>query len=417
METLNPFEIAQMQFDKAATLLGLEPWLCGILRIPKREIVAALPVKMDDDSVRIYTGYRVQHSNTRGPCKGGLRFGPDVNLDEVRALASWMTWKCAVVDIPYGGAKGGVICDPSKMSLGELERLTRRFAFEFSDIFGPDTDIPAPDVNTGAREMAWIVDTYSMQNRRDIFGVVTGKPLELGGSLGRPEATGRGVMLSTMSAIKRLGLQPDKLTVAVQGFGNVGSWAAKLLREQGIKVVAVSDWSAAIYDPAGLDIDDMIRFVGSARGNCLAKYGRGTKLDREALFGLDVDVLVPAAMENSIALQNVGDIKARLIVEGGNGPTTPEAEQILLVKGATIVPDILANAGGVTVSYYEWVQNQQRQRWAYPRVIAELTETMRAAFDAVYARAQATGTDLRTAAWMNAIDRVATVTKQRGLYP
>lgn len=418
MEDLNSYQIAQMQFDKAAEKLGLEDWIKELLKTPKRNVSVDFPVKMDDGNVKMFTGYRVQHNNFRGPYKGGIRYSPYVNLDEVKALASWMTWKTAVVDIPFGGAKGGVLCDPFKMSPRELERVTRRFTYEIADIIGPEVDIPAPDVNTNEQVMAWIVDTYSMGNRCDTFGVVTGKPLFLGGSHGRTEATGRGVMITAIEAVKDLGKKPLELTAIVQGYGNVGSHAAKLLSEQGVKIVGISDISKAIYNPNGLDLKEINQYVKENKNHLIEDYDKAREITPNTkILEMPTDILVPAALENQITLKNADKIKAKFIVEGANGPTTPGADKILYDKGIFIVPDILANAGGVTVSYFEWVQNLQREHWPYDKIISKLEEKMVTAYRAVSDLARKEKVDMRTAAYMIAIGRVADAAKVRGIFP
>ncbi len=417
MENLNPYQIAQIQFDHAADRLGLEPWMRDMLKTPDRNVSVDFPVRMDDGTIKMFTGYRVQHNNARGPYKGGIRFSPQVNLDEVRALAMWMTWKTALVDVPFGGAKGGVLCDPSKMSKAELERLTRRYTYEISDIIGPDTDIPAPDVNTDAQVMAWILDTYSMGQRRDVFGVVTGKPVFLGGSYGREEATGRGVVVVAMEVVKDEGLDPRDLTAVVQGFGNVGYHAARVLVEKGVKVIGISDISTAIYNPDGIDVEDARRYA--ERNNFLLEgYDKAEHLTpKEIILEIETDILIPAAVENQITTKNANNIKAKFVVEGANGPTTPEADKILYERGIIVVPDILANAGGVTVSYYEWVQNIQREQWPYEVVISKLEKKLVTAYRNVRELAKREHVNMRTAAYMIAIDRVAEATRTRGIFP
>ncbi len=416
MEKLSSYQVAQTQFDNAAERLCLEDSLSDILRTPNRTVTVNFPVKMDDGTISVFTGYRVQHNNSRGPYKGGIRFSPHVNLDEVNALASWMTWKTAVVDIPFGGAKGGVSCNPFELSDNELEKLTRRFTYEISDIIGPYIDIPAPDVNTNAQVMAWIVDTYSMGQRHDDFAVVTGKPLVLGGSEGRAEATGRGVVITALEAIDDLGLEVEDLTAIVQGYGNVGSNAARIFDEKGVKVVGVSDVSTALYDPDGLNLRDLDTYVSEHR--FLEGYGGAEHvIPKEKLLEMDADVLVPAAIENQITSENADRIQARLVVEGANGPTTPEADRILCEKGILVIPDILANAGGVTTSYFEWVQNIQREQWPYELVVSKLTDKMVSAYRGVRELADTEKVDMRTAAYMIAIGRVADATKTRGIFP
>ena len=415
--SLNPFEIAQWQFDMAAAKLGLVPWLCQKLKMPQETHIWVLPVLMDDGSYEMFWSCRVQHNKTLGPYKGGLRYDLGVNLDEVSALSSWMTWKTSLADLPFGGAKGGVKCDPRRMSIRELERLTRRFGHQLKKVIGPDDDIPAPDAGTTPQVMAWLVDTYSMDQGHLVLGVVTGKPVALGGSLGRASATGRGVMLSTLEALKVRGINPGGQTAIVQGFGNVGSWAARLLAEQGIKIVGVSDASAAAYDPDGLDVEDLSKQL-TVSGRLL-KQLPGLKFlsDKDQLLTMGTDILVPAALENAITTRNAGAIKAKLVIEGANGPTTPEADAILESQGAIVVPDILANSGGVIVSYYEWVQNRQHETWAEAIVNAKLASKMQPSLDAVFELARKKGVSLRTAAHMIAIDRVAEATKLRGIFP
>jgi glutamate dehydrogenase (NAD(P)+) len=411
----NPFEIAQRQFDNAAKYLDLKEGIRAKLRVPKRELTVYFPVKMDDGSIQIFTGYRVQHNLARGPAKGGIRYHPDVTLDEVRALAMWMTWKCAVVNIPYGGAKGGVVCDPKKMSVRELERLTRRFTSEIIMFIGPDSDIPAPDVNTDAQTMAWIMDTYSMTKGYSVPAVVTGKPVEIGGSLGRREATGRGVMFATREALKYLRIPIEGARVAVQGFGNVGAIAAELLQEMGCNVIAVSDSRGGIYNPKGLNVKDVIRHKKET--GVVAGYPGTDAITNKELLELDCEVLVPAALEGEITKENAARIKARVIAEGANGPTTPEADDILFDKGCFVIPDILANAGGVTVSYFEWVQGLQNFFWTEEEVNQNLEKIMVKAFHDVLAISQRREVNMRIAAYILAIDRVATATLLRGIYP
>lgn len=415
LEHLNPFEIAQSQFLGAAKKLNLEPWMTEFLINPQRCFTFKFPVKMDDGSIRIFTGYRVQHNNIRGPYKGGLRYSKQVNLDEVKALASWMTWKTAVVNIPFGGAKGGVECEPNNLSQNELERITRRFAYELDGIIGQDIDIPAPDVNTNAQVMAWIVDTCSMDHKCNTLGVVTGKPIYLGGSLGRTEATGRGVMITAMEAIKEHNLKPKNLTVVVQGYGNVGSNAARLLKEQGMKVIGISDVSTALYAPEGLDLKDIDSYL--EKHKMLIDYPNAEHKPRDSVLEIECDILVPAALENQITLDNAENINAKIIVEGANGPTSPMADEILKRKGIFIVPDILANAGGVVVSYFEWLQNIQREKWTYEEVVSKLVKIMVPAYKDVSQTAKKNNVDMRTAAYMIAIGRVAKAVKTRGIYP
>lgn len=411
----SPYEIAVAQFDKAAAYLPLKTGIREMLRYPKRELTVNFPVQMDDGSVKIFTGYRVHHSIVRGPSKGGIRFHPDVTLDEVRALAMWMTWKCAVVNIPYGGAKGGVVCDPKKMSLAELEKLTRRYATEIAILMNPEGDIPAPDVNTNAQIMAWIMDTYSMHRGYSTPAVVTGKPVEIGGSLGRTEATGRGVMYTAREAMKQRNIPIEGASVAVQGFGNVGSIAAYLLQDKGCKVVAASDTQGGIYNPKGFDARDVLRF--KKQNGTVIGYPGTDKVTNEELLELECDVLVPSALENVITARNAPKIKAKIIAEGANGPTTPEADEILYDRGIFVVPDVLANAGGVTVSYFEWVQGLQFNFWDEREINLKLREIMVRSFNDVSQISQEKKIDMRVAAYILAIDRVARATIIRGIYP
>jgi len=411
----NPYEIAQRQFDNAAKYLDLKAGIKAKLRLPKRELTVNFPVKMDDGSIQMFTGHRVQHSLARGPAKGGIRYHPDVTLDEVRALAMWMTWKCAVVGIPYGGAKGGVVCNPKVMSERELECLTRRYTSEIIILIGPESDIPAPDVNTTPQTMAWIMDTYSMTKGYSVPAVVTGKPIEIGGSLGRREATGRGVMFTTRDALQHLGIPIEGARVVVQGFGNVGGIGAQLLQESGCTIIAVSDSQGGICNPKGLDAEDVMRHKAETR--TVVGYPGTDKITNEELLELDCEVLVPAALENEITRENADRIKARVISEGANGPTTPEADAILFDKGIFVIPDILANAGGVTVSYFEWVQGLQSFFWTEEEVNKNLGKIMVEAFQDVLAISQQKKVDMRIAAYILAIDRVATATLLRGIYP
>ncbi|WP_448531809.1 Glu/Leu/Phe/Val family dehydrogenase [Pseudothermotoga sp.] len=411
------YEQALEVFRQAAKVMQLDPNIQRFIERPQRTIVVEFPVLMDDGRVEMFAGYRCQHSTALGPAKGGIRYHPNVTLDEVQTLAFWMTWKCSLLNLPYGGGKGGVKVDPSKLSKSELERLSRRFFFEISQFVGPLKDIPAPDVNTNPQVMAWYLDTYSMHVGYTALGVVTGKPVELGGSVGRNEATGRGVAVVAAEACKLLGKDISKAKVAVQGFGNVGSFSAKILQEEfGAKIVAVSDVSAAYYDPNGIDINDLIAYRDSNKG-LIEGYPKAQRIKHEELFELDVDILVPAALENSITEENADKIKAKLIVEGANGPVTPGADKILHSKGVTIIPDILANAGGVTVSYFEWVQDLQSFFWDLDDVRNKLAKMMRAAFAEVAKTKEKYNTDLRTAAYIVAIDRVAKAVKLRGIYP
>ena len=414
---INLFENALKQFNKAANVMDLDPSLRKILTHPQRELTVNFPVRMDDGTAEVFTGYRVQHSFARGPAKGGIRYHQNVTLDEVKALAFWMTWKCAVVGIPYGGGKGGVTVDPSKLSMGEIERLSRRYFSEIQVIIGEDVDIPAPDVNTNAQIMAWYMDTYSMNKGHSVLGIVTGKPLDVGGSLGRPEATGRGVRVVAEEAANYIGMDPAKATYAVQGFGNVGSFAAKLINDEvGGKIIAVSDVSGAIYNPEGLCIDKVIKYRDENKG-LIDGYPEAEKISNEDLLSLDVDILIPAALENAVTLENVNNVRAKIIVEGANGPVTPEAEEVLLSKSCFLVPDFLANAGGVTVSYFEWVQGLQHYFWRLEDVRNALHRIMKDAFSSVVKTKNKYETDMRSAAYVDAIEKVATATRLRGIYP
>ena len=411
----NPFEAMMSRFQTASQILGLEEQIYNVLKVPARQVIVSLPVTMDDGSIRVFEGYRVIHSTILGPSKGGIRFDPHVNLDEVKALAAWMTWKCAVVDIPYGGAKGGVNCNPREMSAGEIERLMRAYTLAMMDIFGADKDIPAPDMGTGPREMAWLMDEYSRTRGMTVNAVVTGKPIVLGGSLGRTEATGRGVMVATLAAMGKLKINPYNASCAVQGFGNVGMWAARLLAERGLKVVAISDLSGAYYNENGIDIEKATKYREVNKGT-LDGYTEATKINGSDILTLPVDVLVPAATEDVITVSNAADIKAKLIVEGANGPTSSKADSIIYEKGISVVPDILANAGGVTVSYFEWVQNRLGYKWTAERVNRRSDRIMKDAFDNVYRVATEYKVSMRIAAYMVAIDKVAKTYKYRGGY-
>ncbi|HVZ47679.1 MAG TPA: Glu/Leu/Phe/Val dehydrogenase [Gemmatimonadaceae bacterium] len=410
----NPFEGMMSRFDRAAELLDLEPGIYKVLRHPEKQLITSIPVMLDNGDVEVFTGIRVLYNTSRGPAKGGIRFDLNVTLDEVTALAAWMTWKCAVVDIPFGGAKGGVVCDPLKMSVGELERLTRRYTASIIQSLGPDSDVPAPDVNTNERVMAWIMDTYSMHVGHTVTSVVTGKPIEMGGSRGRREATGRGCMLVTKQALAHLGMPVKGTTVAVQGFGNVGSVAAQLLQREGCRIVAISDRTGGVVNPKGIDVDDAIAYVQQHK--TLAGYKGGDAVSNEALLTHECDVLLPAALENVITTKNAAHIKAKIICEGANGPTTAAADAILDDKGIFVIPDILANAGGVTVSYFEWVQDRQGYFWTENAVNEALTEIMDRSFQAVLQLARQHKVNMRTAAYMLSISRVATVHRLRGIY-
>jgi glutamate dehydrogenase (NAD(P)+) len=410
----NPFEAMMSRFDRAAELLDLEPGLYKVLRHPEKQITISIPVMMDNGEVEVFTGHRVLYNTSRGPAKGGIRFDLHVSLEEVKALAAWMTWKCAVVNLPFGGAKGGVVCDPLTMSAGELERLTRRYTAGIINTLGPDSDVPAPDVNTNERVMAWVMDTYSMRVGHTVTAVVTGKPVEMGGSLGRREATGRGCMIVTKEALKHLGMPINKTTVAVQGFGNVGSVAAQLLKREGCMIVAISDRTGGYYNKNGIDIDAAIQHVRTTRS--LEGFKGGDQITNEDLLTLDVDVLLPAALENVITKKNASKVRAKIICEGANGPTTAGADSILDEKGVFVIPDILANAGGVTVSYFEWVQDRGGYFWTEDVVNDRLTEIMCNSFDAVLRLATQHKVNMRTAAYMVSISRVATVHRLRGIY-
>jgi glutamate dehydrogenase (NAD(P)+) len=412
---INPWAVAQQQFDLAAERLNLDPGLRKVLREPRRELIVHFPVKMDDGSVQVFTGYRVQHNLGRVPAKGGIRYHQDVSLDEVKALAMWMTWKCAVVGIPYGGGKGGVIVDPKKLSLKELEGLTRRYATEISIIIGPEKDIPAPDVNTGAQTMAWIMDTYSMHVGYTVPGVVTGKPIALGGSEGRHEATARGAVYCIVQAAAHRGLDLKTATVAVQGFGNAGSIAARLIRDEGATVVAVSDSTGGIHNPAGLDVDRIIAWK-KEHGTVQGMPGT-TDITNAEVLEIACDILIPAALENQITARNAENIKASIVAEAANGPTTPEADDILHRKGVFSIPDILCNAGGVTVSYFEWVQDLNRDFWNEAEVNEKLKGIMVKAFNDTLMMSLKEDVNMRTAAYLLAVQRVADATAMRGLYP
>jgi len=417
MQNENAFANAQQQFDIAADLLNLDRGMRDILRVCQREFIVNFPAKMDDGSVRVFTGYRVHHNITRGPAKGGIRYHPSVDLDEVRALAMWMTWKCALVNIPYGGAKGGVIVEPSELSLRELEHMTRRFAAEIALLIGPERDIPAPDVNTNPQVMAWIMDTISMHRGYTVPAVVTGKPIDVFGSLGRIDATGRGVGFMTREAAKHLGMRLDQTTAAVQGFGNVGGVAAQMIERMGARVVAVSDVSGGYYNRQGLNIEAMINYTRTNRS--LRSYHQAgiEHVSNAELLELPCDVLVPAALENQITQANAARIRARIIVEGANGPTTPAADDVLYNRGVFVVPDILANAGGVTVSYFEWVQGLQEFFWSEEEINERLERIMVRSFNSVLELALHHEVSLRAAAYMIAVKRVADATAIRGIYP
>ena len=410
----NPFESMMSRFDRAAQLLDLDPDLYAVLRVPNRELKVYIPTKMDSGRIQVFEGYRVQHNFARGPAKGGIRYAPDVTLDEVRALAAWMTWKCAVVNVPFGGAKGGIICDPQQMSMGELERMTRRYAAELLDFIGPEKDVPAPDMNTNEQTMAWIMDTYSMHARHTVTAVVTGKPIDLGGSSGRREATGRGILFVVNEAIKRFKMTPAETRVVVQGSGNVGGIGAQLMYEAGYKVVAISDIHGGIYKPTGLNVTDALAYLKTTRS--FEGYEGVEFVNNQELLELECDVLVPAATENQITSQNADKLMCKVLAEGANGPTTAAADEILHQKGIFVIPDILANAGGVTVSYFEWVQDRMGYFWREDVVNDRLQDKMVASFNDLCRYAEAHRVDTRTAAYMLAIDRVAYDTRMRGIY-
>ncbi|MBB6327107.1 glutamate dehydrogenase (NAD(P)+) [Algoriphagus iocasae] len=414
MDKENPLESMMERFNIAAEKLGLSDEVYSVLKNPAKQVIVSLPITMDNGKIQVFEGIRVIHSNILGPAKGGIRFAPDVHLDEVKALAAWMTWKCAVVDIPYGGGKGGVRCNPREMSKGEIERLVRAYTLAMIDVFGPDKDIPAPDMGTGPREMAWLMDEYSKAQGMTVNAVVTGKPLVLGGSLGRTEATGRGVMVSALAAMQKLKINPFQATCAVQGFGNVGSWAALLLEERGLKIVSVSDISGAYYNSNGINIQEAVAYRDSNNGTLEGFKGAEKLSDPAELLILEVDVLVPAAVEDVITIHNVDKIKAKLIVEGANGPTSAKADAIINEKGIMAVPDILANAGGVTVSYFEWVQNRLGYKWTADRVNRRSDRIMKDAFDHVYQASQKYDVPMRIAAYIVAIDKVAKTYTYRG---
>lgn len=415
-ESLNPFEIAKSQIEKVGKYLKLEPGLLEILKSPQRELSVNFPVRMDDGSIRVFNGYRVQFNGALGPYKGGIRYHPQVNLDEVRALACWMTWKTSLMGIPYGGAKGGVICDPKKMSKAELERMTRRYTTAISTIIGPEQDIPAPDVYTDGQTMAWIMDTYSMNLGYSVPGVVTGKPLAIGGSKGRDEATSRGVVFTTREAARKIKLNLKGATVAVQGYGNVGSFAAKIFHDEyGCKVVAVSDSKGGIYSEKGFDPTEVFKF--KEKNGSVVGFPGTEKISNEKILELKVDILVPAALENVITSENAGRINAKIIAEGANGPTTPAADEILHKNGVIDIPDILANGGGVTVSYFEWVQNLQHFFWTLDEVRQKLDQVITAAFNNVWEVREQHKVDMRTAAYIVAVKRVVEAYRLRGIFP
>src|SRR5687767_7794827 len=414
-EELNPFEIAKQQFNRAADYLDLEPSMRHVLENAKRQLIVSIPVKMDGGDVQVFEGFRVQHNIARGPAKGGIRYHPNVTLDEVKALASWMTWKCATVGIPYGGGKGGVICDPKSLSRNELERLTRRYAFEIAPIIGPDRDIPAPDVYTDEQTMAWIMDTISMVRGHTELGVVTGKPISLGGSQGRSEATARGCLYTLREACRLKNMDLKGSRVAIHGFGNAGANIAHMVADDGAKVVAICDSNTGLYSESGIDVREAIRY--KKQNETLVGLPGAKEIGCTDVLTVDCDILLPSALENAITLENVHDVKAKIIAELANGPTTPASDRVLADKGVFLVPDILANAGGVTVSYYEWVQDQYSFFWSEKQINETLEQTMRTAFSAVYDTAQRYDTDMRTGGYILAVDRVAEATRVRGIFP
>jgi len=413
-QELNPTEAQIARFDLAATKLNLDEGLWKVLRYPTRELIVHIPVAMDNGKLEVFTGFRVQHSIARGPSKGGIRYAPDVTLDEVRALAAWMTWKCAVVNIPFGGAKGGVICDPHKMSIGELERMTRRYTAELFEFIGPEKDVPAPDVNTNEQTMAWIMDTFSMHMRQTVTAVVTGKPINIGGSRGRREATGRGIMIVCDEAIKKLGMRPESTRVIVQGFGNVGSNAALLMKQAGYKITGIIEVTGSLYNKNGIDVRALSDY--RQQHGTLAGFPEAEAADPAELLVTDCDILIPAATENQITSRNADRVKCKILAEGANGPTTASADEILAEKRVFVIPDILCNAGGVTTSYFEWVQDRQGYFWKESVVNEQLETIMVAAFEDVVRFAEIHGVNNRIAAYMLAIDRVAYTIRQRGIY-
>ena len=413
-QEINPWEAQAARFDFAAQKLNLDEGLMKVLRYPTREIILHIPVMMDNGQLEVFTGFRVQHSIARGPAKGGLRYSPDVTLDEVRALASWMTWKCAVVNIPFGGAKGGVICDPHKMSQGELERMTRRYTAELVEFIGPEKDVPAPDMNTNEQTMAWMMDTYSMHMRQTVTAVVTGKPINIGGSRGRREATGRGIMIVCDEAVKKLGLRPESTRVIVQGFGNVGSNAARLMAEAGYKVIGIVEVDGGLRNKNGIDMDALWDF--RKRNGTVHGFPGAEAEDPAELLVSDCEILIPAATENQITSRNADRVKCRILAEGANGPTTATADDILADKRVFVIPDILCNAGGVTTSYFEWVQDRQGYFWKESVVNEQLEHIMKGAFEDVVRFSETHGVNNRIAAYMLAIDRVAYTIRQRGIY-
>jgi glutamate dehydrogenase (NAD(P)+) len=410
----NPQLSAEARFDSAAALLRIDDGIRKVLRSPSREITVHIPVQLDDGRIEVFTGYRVQHSIARGPAKGGIRYAPDVTIEEVRALAAWMTWKCAVVNLPYGGGKGGVICDPAQLSQFELERITRRYTSEIIEFIGPEKDVPAPDMNTNEQTMAWIMDTYSMHHRQTTTAVVTGKPLNLGGSRGRAEATGRGCLIVTQEALKLFGWKPEDTRVVIQGFGNVGGMAARLMKREGFKIISIIEWDGAVYNPNGIDVEKLMRHKKET--GSIVDFPEAENMDRFEAMCLECEVLVPAAKENVITTQNAHKLRARIICEGANGPTTHLADPILAEQRVFVIPDILANAGGVTVSYFEWVQDRMGYFWSEAEVNRRLEERMVESFNDVLTYANQHKVDNRTAAYMLSLDRVQFAIKLRGIY-
>ena len=413
-QELNPWEAQAARFDFAAQKLNLDEGLWKILRYPTREIIVHIPVSMDDGRLEVFTGFRVQHSIARGPAKGGVRYTPDVTLDEVRALASWMTWKCAVVNIPFGGAKGGIICDPKKLSLSELEKLTRRYTAELMEFIGPEKDVPAPDVNTNEQTMAWMMDTYSMHMRQTVTSVVTGKPINIGGSRGRREATGRGVMIVCDEALRKLRMERESTRIIIQGFGNVGSNAAKLMSDEGYKIIGIAEFDGGIYNSKGIDIDALLEYRD--RNKTIVGFPGAEPEDPRQLLITPCEILIPAATENVITSQNASQIKAKIVCEGANGPTTATADEILADKRVFVIPDILANAGGVTASYFEWVQDRQGYFWKESAVNEQLEFILKESFEDVVHFSETHSVNNRIAAYMLAISRVAHTIKLRGIY-
>jgi glutamate dehydrogenase/leucine dehydrogenase len=414
--TINPFEVALKQLDEAAKLIKLDKGLHQVLASPKRVLTVSLPVKMDNGDIRVFTGYRSQHNDARGPYKGGIRYHPQVTIDEVKALSMWMTWKCAVADIPYGGGKGGIICNPKKMSDGELERMTRRYAYAIADIIGPHTDIPAPDVYTGGKEMAWIMDTYSALKGNFVQPeIITGKPIAIGGSLGRNEATGRGLGFTVREAAKKLKINMKTATVAVQGFGNAGQFASQFVKEQGAKVIAASDSRGGVYNKAGMEVAALRKH--KERTGSVVGFPGAKSMSNEELVETECTILIPAALENQITGKNAGKVKAKIMAEAANGPTTPEADDILYRNKILIIPDILANGGGVTVSYFEWLQNLRREYWTEAEVNERLDKNITKAFLDVYDTHEKYGVNMRKASTVLAVNRVVEAVKIRGLWP